>query len=165
MKKLTVFSLLFCSLFVDAQRNTIYQPSYGLMQQAAGKKQAEYDYALKACNDFQQIQIYHLNSEVENSNVAEKQRYYNEYAANIQEAIKKDPMNAQAYLNQLNNVKIERANDLDIQKIETSFFERQKFFEDFKSLRISDPDKFLKMVKEADNKWSGNSLNGIWTAY
>lgn len=165
MKILTVFSLLFCSLFVDAQRNTIYQPPYGLMQQAAAKKQLEYDYAMKECYDFQQIPIHHLNAADENYNVAEKQRYYNEYAANIQENIRKDPMNALAYINILNKVKIERTNDKDLKKIETSYFEREKFFEDFKSLRISDPDKFLKMLKEADSKWSGNSLISIWSPH
>lgn len=161
MKTLTILSLLFCSLYIDAQ----YKPPYGLMQQAAAKKQAEYDYAMKECNDFEQIPIHHLDSEVDNANAAEKQRYYSEYAENIREAVRKDPMNSLAYLSVLNKVKMERNNDMQLQKIEASYYERQKFFEDFKSLRISNPDKFLKMVKDADNKWSGDSLDGIWTAY
>lgn len=156
-----IIALVMFSSYASAQRSNTYE----LMERLLSKKQAELNNALEACYKIMEIPIDHLDAKDENYNVKELQRYYRESANNIAEAIKRDKANATAYFDQIRNLYIDRSQDENIKKIESSYQARKKFFEDYHTLRISDPEKFSKLLKDADDKWSGNSINKIWSAY
>ncbi len=162
---ITLF-LILCSLFVNAQTTNIYQPPYKLMQQAAAQKQAQYDAFFNKYYDFvNSININHLDAEDENYNAKELERYFKESAFNIKKALENNPSKTIGYTNLLNNLISEYIGNQSRRNILQSFNLRNKFFDDFKSLRESDPDKFLKMLKDLDDKWGGNSEVRIWSAY
>lgn len=174
MKPLIPLFVLFFSLAANAQNSNIYQPPWKLIQQAAAQKQQLYDGVFQRANLLRNVvsQIKHLDGKDDVANVKEKQRYYFESLENITKYASNNPQNAASLHINIDNLQKELLTDFttgDIFKIEASYFAREKFFEDFKSLRDSKPEKFLEMLKEGDYKYktkhSGNSLDETWNAY
>ena len=147
--------------------NFIYTPPYELMEKAASMKQNQYDQAIATAKLLENIHIKHLNSADENYNVAEKQRYYNDYATNIVEAIKKDPMNANSYLGEIDKAKKELLQDFttgDISKITGSYASNNQWENDEvnKKLKLEDPNRYEAARNTFYKNWGGNSLNKQW---
>ena len=160
MKKLAFILMCFFALFSHAQKIDNSQ----LMLQLLEKRQNQYDGMLAKARLISKLQIHHLDGEDDVYNVKELQRYYGEKANQIAEAIKKDPMKSMNYASLMDKLidEIEKDfNDGNIHKIESSFFAREKFFEDFKSLRNNNPEKFLDLLNNADKKYKENSGNSI----
>lgn len=174
MKLLITLFVLSFSLLADAQTTNIYQPPWALIQQAAAQKQQQYDGIFQRANLLRNavLQIKHLDGNDDVGNVKEKQRYYVESLQLITDFAQKNPQKAASIHMNIDDLQKELLTDFttgDIFKIEASYFAREKFFEDFKSLRDSKPEKFLEMLKEGDYKYkykhSGNSLDETWNAY
>lgn len=151
--------------FID---NYIYQPPWELIEGALSKKQQEYDNILATAKLFNDVKINHLNSEDENYNVAEKQRYYSERAQAITEAIAKDKMNTSAYIPLLDELQKEITKDFtsgDISKIQGSYNAYQKWMEDNKKMKEENASRYSAAERYYLNEWSkagGNSLNQQW---
>ena len=145
--------------------NYIYQPPWELMQQAAAKEQQIYDAAVASTKIFDNLQIDHLQGEDDVYNVAEKQRYYAENAANIAKAIQNDPSKARQYMNNIEALSKELQKDMtsgDLSKIIGSAQTYKKWQEDNKKRKEEDASRY----SAAENyylgeylKAGGNSLN------
>ena len=151
--------------FID---NFIYQPPWQLMQSVLANKQQDYDNMLAATKLFRDIKINHLSSDDENYNVTEKQRYYNEKANNIANAMMKDKLNSSAYNTDIEMLQKELMKDFtegDISKIQGSYDSYQKWIEDNKKLKEESPYRYDVANKYYLSEWMGsgaNSLNQQW---
>lgn len=148
----------------------VYQPPWKLIEAIGAKKQQDYDTTLASANLLRDIQVNHLNSEDENYNVKEIQKYYNTRVDSITDMIKKDGLNTTAYMNELDKLKREITQDFtggNISKIQGSYNNLKQWQEDpaNKKLRETDPSRYTAAYNSYLNKWSaqgGNSLKSQW---
>ena len=148
--------------FVD---NFIYTPPYELMLQVASKKQAQYDQALASAKILGDVQIDHLNSEYDAANVKEKQRYYNDRANSIVEAIRKDPLSVNGYIGEIDKLQKEIKTDFttgEISKITRSKSIYDKWKEDNKKRLEDEPGRYQAAENAFFRRWGGNSVENQW---
>lgn len=145
--------------------NFVYTPPYELMLQVANRKQAQYDQAISTAKLLGDVQIEHLNGEYDTANVLEKQRYYNDRANSIVEAIRKDPMNVNGYLGEIDKLQKELKTDFttgEISKITGSKAAASKWEEDNKELLKTDPGRYQAAKNAFYSNWGGDSLKNQW---
>ena len=138
----------------------IYQPPWELMQQAAAKKQQQYDNAIATSKLFNDIPIQHLQGVDDVANVKEKQRYYAESADMIAKAIQNDPSKVNQYMSSLEALGKELSKDMkegDLSKIQSSAIAYKAWQEDSanKKLKEEDPARYAA----AERTFLGSYVN------
>lgn len=138
----------------------IYQPPWELMQQAAAKKQQQYDNAIATSKLFNDIPIQHLQGVDDVANVKEKQRYYAESADMVAKAIQNDPSKVNQYMSSLEALGKELSKDMkegDLSKIQSSAIAYKAWQEDSanKKLKEEDPARYAA----AERTFLGSYVN------
>ena len=138
----------------------IYQPPWELMQQAAAKKQQQYDNAIATSKLFNDIPIQHLQGVDDVANVKEKQRYYAESADMIAKAIQNDPSKVNQYMSSLEALGKELSMDMkqgDLSKIQGSAigFKTWQDDEGNKEMKKTDPARYAA----AERTFLGSYVN------
>ncbi len=141
------------------------QSKYELMERILAKKQADYDKAVTLCYEITRFQINHLEGEYDTANAKDLKRFYRESANAILQGLHKYPGESAAFMILIRNLITKWEGDENRLAIEASYYARQRFFKDFEGLRNTNPEKFIQMLKDADDKWGGNSLAKVWSAY
>lgn len=145
----------------------IYQPPWELMQQAAAKKQQQYDNAIATSKLFNDIPIQHLQGVDDVANVKEKQRYYAESADMVAKAIQNDPSKVNQYMSSLEALGKELSKDMkegDLSKIQSSAIAYKAWQEDSanKKLKEEDPARYAAAERTflgSYVKAGGNSIS------
>ena len=145
----------------------IYQPPWELMQQAAAKKQQQYDNAIATSKLFNDIPIQHLQGVDDVANVKEKQRYYAESADMVAKAIQNDPSKVNQYMASLEALGKELSMDMkqgDLSKIQSSAIAYKAWQDDEgnKEIKKSYPARYAAAEKAFLSKYvnaGGNSIS------
>ena len=145
----------------------IYQPPWELIQQAAAKKQQQYDNALATSKLFGDIPIQHLQGVDDVANVKEKQRYYAESADMIAKAIQNDPSKVNQYMSSLEALGKELSVDMkqgDLSKIQNSAISFKAWQDDEgnKEMKKADPARYAAAEKTFLSRYinaGGNSIS------
>ena len=145
--------------------NFIYTPPYELMLQVANQKQAQYDQAIASAKLLGDVKIDYLNGEYDAANVQEKQRYYNDRANSIIEGIRKDPLNVNGYIGEIDNLQKEIKTDFtsgEISKFVGSKAAFTKWEEENKKMMEEEPARYQAIKNGLLTSWGGNSLKNQW---
>ena len=151
--------------FVD---NFIYQPPWELMNQVMASKQQGYNDALAQTELFKDLQIRHRDTEDENQNVTEIKDYWNTKADEIARKIKNDqePDSYLKYAEELKQLGRQLKSDYtegNISKVQGTYDNYQGYLKKIEKIKETDPQRANALLKEADEKWKGNSLQtGVW---
>ena len=151
--------------FID---NFIYQPPWQLMDQVMATKQQGYDNAIAQTELFKNLDIRHRDTEEENQNVKEIKEYWNAKADEIARKIKEDqdPDSYLKYTEDLKQLGRQLKSDYtegNISKIQGTYDNFQGYLKKIEKVKETDPQRAAALLKEADDKWKGNSLQtGIW---
>ena len=145
----------------------IYQPPWELMQQAAAKKQQQYDNAIATSKLFNDIPIQHLQGVDDVANVKEKQRYYAESADMVAKAIQNDPSKVNQYMASLEALGKELSMDMkqgDLSKIQASAIAYKAWQDDEgnKEMKKTDPARYAAAEKTFLSRYvnaGGNSIS------
>lgn len=146
----------------------IYQPPWELMQQAAAKKQQQYDNAIATSKLlFNDIPIKHLQGVDDVANVKEKQRYYAESADMVAKAIQNDPSKVNQYMASLEALGKELSMDMkqgDLAKIQGSAIALKTWQDDEgnKEMKKKDPARYAAAEKTFLSRYinaGGNSIS------